>query len=503
MKNIRKTLSSLLYSIPVSYEIHGECDKVVIESVEYDSRKVKDGSVFFCLRGAAVDGHDYAARAYILGCRVFAVEKILDLPGDAVQIVFPNTREALAYVSAQFYGRPAEKMKIIGITGTKGKTTTAFLIKNIFTHHGIKCGYIGTNGCEYGSEHLPTVNSTPESCELHRFFSLMVDYGCEYAVIEVSSQALDNYRVKGIRFDTVIFTNLSRDHIGAGEHSSFEEYREAKHKLFRDYGAGHIIYNANDKNAAYMLENHTPGAELIGYGVGNPCEFSGEGVRSYMDKTSLGIEFDMVRGGVKTGMRLRTPGLFSVYNALAAAAAVSVYGMSAREASDALAVISIPGRSEIVSAVDGVTFVIDYAHNGVSLTDELTVLRSYNPRRLICVFGCIGGRTFERRRELAEAASSLADFTVITSDNPNNEDPEVIIRDVLQYFDTSKPYTTIADREEAVRFAVRIANEGDFVLFAGKGHEDYQLVHGEKVPFCERAIILDEAQKLSAAQTVN
>ncbi len=502
MEKIKKTLSSLLGNIHMSYEIHGESGKVVVDSVEYDSRKVKSGSVFFCLRGAAVDGHDYVSRAYVLGCRVFAVERVLDLPEDSVQIVFPNTREALACVSAEFYGRPAEKMKIIGVTGTKGKTTTAFLIKNIFTHHGIKCGYIGTNGCEFGSEHLPTVNSTPESCELHRLFSLMLDYGCEYAVIEVSSQALDNYRVKGIKFDTVIFTNLSRDHIGAGEHSSFEEYREAKHKLFRDYGAGHIIFNADDRNSAYMLENHTTAAEVISYGVENTCDFLGEDVRSYMDKTSLGIEFDMVSHGVRTGMRLRTPGLFSVYNALAAAATISVYGISPRESSDALAEISIPGRSEIVNAVDGVTFVIDYAHNGLSLTDELTVLRSYNPRRLICVFGCIGGRTYERRRELAEAASTLSDFTVITSDNPNYEDPEEIIRDVLRYFDTSKPYTTIADREEAVRFAVRIAQEGDIVLFAGKGHEDYQLIHGEHVPLCEREIILDEAQKLGTASVM-
>lgn len=485
-------LTDLLSGIKCT--LHGSARGRIIEKIEYNSRLADSKTLFFCMPGARVDGHDFAPQAYDLGCRAFVVERILPMPYDVLQILVSNSREALAYVSAAFYKNPADEMTVIGITGTKGKTTTAILIEEILNSCSINCGYIGTNGVVIGENRYDTINSTPESRELHKYFRLMRERGYTHVVMEVSSQALDHYRVAGIKFHTVIYTNFSEDHIGEGEHASIEEYRDAKHKLFTDYDAKNVIYNIDDPTAEYMINGAT--GRLISYGIDNEAEFRGCDMRPFRAETSLGIDFDVLREGVKTGIRLRTPGNFSVYNGLAAIAAVTCCGISIREAATALKCISIKGRFEIVDAIPGITFIIDYAHNGLSLTRALSVLKEYSPKRLICVFGSVGGRTYVRRRELAEAAASLADYSVITSDNPDFEDPNRIIDDITAYFDSTKLYTTITDREEAVRFAVRIANEGDIVLFAGKGHEDFQLIDGRRVPLVERKIILDEAQKV-------
>ena len=487
-------LDSLLSAYPC--EVHGETSGRVIGKVEYDSRKADGETLFFCLPGARADGHDYAPAAYEAGCRAFVVERILPLPEDAVQFLVKDAREALAYDSARFYGDPAKELTVIGVTGTKGKTTTALLISGILCACGVPCAYIGTNGVVIGGEHFETVNSTPESRELHRFFAMMRDRGFTHVAMEVSSQALDHARVKGIPFDTVIFTNLTEDHVSPTEHATFEEYRDAKRKLFRDYGAKHVIANADDPYTPYMTESVRD--RTVTYGIDAPADYTASSIERYRDETCLGVEFEMTAHGKKTHVRLRQPGRFSAYNGLAAIAAAECAGISAEDAARAAAKLSVRGRMEMVDAIPGITFVIDYAHNGVSLVSALTELRAYGPERLVCVFGCIGGRTYHRRRELAEAASSLADFTVVTSDNPDFEDPRDIIEDVMQYFDRSKLYVTIPDREEAVRFAVRTAKRGDIVLFAGKGHENYQIVRGEKVPFSEKTILLDEAAKALA-----
>jgi len=492
-------LSDLIDHFPC--KIVGDVSQHIIEKIEYRSSDAEHGCLFFCMPGAVRDGHDFAPIAYEAGCRAFVVERTLELPNDSVQIVVDSSRSTLAALSARFFGNPAEKLTLIGITGTKGKTTTSILIQEILCSCGIPCAYIGSNGVIIGDRHFETINTTPESRELQYYFSMMVELGITHVVMEVSSQALNNCRISGLKFHTAIYTNLSRDHIGAGEHATFEEYRNAKRKLFTDYGAENIIYNADDKYSDFMINGAT--AKMVSYAIESKADLVGGYIHSYRDVTSLGIDFDVTRNGIKTGIRLRTPGEFSVYNGLAAIAACSVYGITIRQCADCLRTISISGRFEIVDALDGITFIIDYAHNGISLTNALSVLQKYEPKRLICVFGSVGGRTFVRRRELAEAASALADFSVITSDNPDNEDPDDIIRDILMYFDKSKPYITIADREEAVRFAVRIANEGDIVLFAGKGHETYQLVNGKKVPFSERTIILDEAARVREKVGIN
>ena len=488
-------LQNLISAFPC--EIRGVTLDTEIESLEYDSRKSDAGTIFFCLPGARSDGHDFAMQAYSNGCRAFVLERYLDLPDDAAQLKVSRSREALAFFSAKFFGNPAKNLILVGITGTKGKTTTAIMIREILCRAGLQCAYIGSNGVDIGEDHYETANTTPESRDLHRFFRMMLDKGVTHAVIEVSSQALCNYRIAGIDFDTVIYTNLSPDHIGEGEHSSFEEYRDAKRKLFTDYKSKNIVYNSDDKYAHFMISGAT--ANLVSYSVAAESDFKAENIRPYREKTSLGIDFDVLHDGIRSGVRLRTPGKFSAENGLAAIAAASLLGVSIRQSSDALSSLSIKGRFEIVDAFDEITFIIDYAHNGISLTHALSVLREYSPSRLICVFGTVGGRTFCRRKELAEAASKLADFSIITSDNPDFESPSNIIEDILSYFDKHSPYTVIEDREEAVRFAVNFAEKGDIVLFAGKGHENYQLIKGKKLPFSERAIILDEAAKVSLA----
>jgi UDP-N-acetylmuramoyl-L-alanyl-D-glutamate--2,6-diaminopimelate ligase len=422
------------------------------------------------------------------------VEHPVDLPDDAVQVIVGSSRAALAAFSAKFYGEPAKELTLLGITGTKGKTTTSLLVKEILCSCGICCGYIGSNGVSYQTHYEDTVNSTPESRELHRIFRDMVNAGVTHVIMEVSSQALCTHRVDGLHFDTVLYTNLGRDHISPVEHASVEEYRDAKRRLFTDFDAENIIWNADDEHGPYMVSG-SPG-QHISYAIRNNADFRGSGLRPYRDETSLGIEFELEHGQTRTEVRLRTPGAFSIYNGMAAIAACTRYGVTVQECADALRTISVTGRFEVVDAVPGATFLIDYAHNGMSLTSALTELRAYQPKRLICIFGTVGGRTQERRKELAEAASRCADYSIITSDNPNFENPDAIIAEIVSHMDENALYTTISDRNEAVRFAVRLAEEGDILLFAGKGHETYQLIDGEKIPFSERAIILDESAKI-------
>ena len=488
-------LSKLLETIEYTTLV-GDVNAVSVDRIEYNSRKINAGELFVCLPGAKFDGHSFAKAAYDAGCRAFLCERPVDLPADAVQVATPDTRSALASISATFYGYPAKKLHIIGITGTKGKTTTALLVRSILDGCGIPCAYIGSNGVIINGCHTETVNTTPESREMQHYFRTMVDEGVTHAVIEVSSQALEHNRVQGIDFDVCIFTNLGVDHIGEGEHASVEEYRAAKRKLFTDYKCNTAIFNADDEASYFMTE-----------GVSYPCvsysmkdtdaDFCGGDVSLYRDETSLGIAFDCTYRGETTRVMMRTPGVFSAYNGLAAIAACSVFGVGVQEAADVLARTAVGGRFEVVGGMKGRTFIVDYAHNGMSLTSALGVLKDYEPERLICVFGSVGGRTQGRRRELAEAASALADYVIITSDNPDFEDPSAITDEILSYFDTNVPHEVITDRCEAVKRAVRIAERGDIVLFAGKGHETYQLICGEKVPFCEREIILDECRAVT------
>jgi len=488
-------LSSFVKNIPA--RIYQDRD-IEIERIEYNSRVAREGDLFVCLTGARRDGHEFAPMAYENGVRAFLCERPIDLPYDAVQVVTDDTRAALAIISADFYGRPADKLKVIGITGSKGKTTTALLVKEILCAAGKNCAYIGSNGVIINNKHTETVNTTPESLVLHRYFRMMLDEGVEYAVLEVSSQALMHNRVDGIPFAAVAYTNLSPDdHIGEGEHANYEEYRDAKKRLFESdrFDSPFCIFNADDKEAEYMVSDSR--GELISYsmkGNGKICAYS---PRRYRSETSLGIEFDCSFDGVTIPVKLMSPGEFSAYNGLCAMALCSCFDVSCDFSARVLANTPVQGRFEIVEGTPGVTFIIDYSHSGFSLTKALTTIKEYEPERIICVFGSVGGRTQCRRQELALAASKYADYSIITSDNPDFEDPENVIAEIAFHMGKGAQFECVTDRGEAIRRAVSMARRGDVVLFAGKGHETYQLICGEKVPFSEREVIEEACAALA------
>jgi len=484
-------LDQIIKNIPHTGE--GDVD---IKSIGYNSKAAKEGELFVCLPGARRDGHDFAKGAYDNGARAFLVERELELPDDAVQIITPDTRAALAIVSADFYGRPADKLRIIGITGTKGKTTTALLVAAILNAAGKSCAYIGSNGVTINKKNYETVNTTPESLKLQEYFSIMVSEGVEYAVIEVSSQALVHNRVDGISFEVTAFTNLSPDHIGDGEHADLEEYKNAKKRLFSDFSSKYAVYNADDEASDYMLEGYT--GKRISFSLLESGDICATDPKLYKSETSLGISFECTIGDETVPINLMSPGAFSVYNGMCAVGICQCLGVPADFCASVLERTPVQGRFEIVEGTPGVTFVIDYSHNGISLTKALQTLREYEPRRIICVFGSVGGRTQCRRRELAEAASEYADYCIITSDNPDFEEPENVIREIASHMGNAE-FECITDRADAIKRAVSIAQNGDIVLFAGKGHETYQLICGRKVPFSERQLI----EEACAALAVN
>ena len=357
--------------------------------------------------------------------------------------------------------------------------------------------YIGSNGVKYAEKNLITANTTPESCDLQKYMRDMVDAGIKHLVMEVSSQAIYMNRVCGIEFESAVFTNLYVDHIGGAEHPTFEHYRDCKKKLFTDFSAKNIIYNSDDPYAKFMTAD-TAAKLISGSPSGRNAHISAHNVKNERLEGSLSVGFDISLNDEIHKASAPMPGEFSVANALLATAICLTAGLDIKDIIEKLATVSAEGRFETLSA-GGALFVIDYAHNGASLEAALKAIRAYKPKRLICLFGSVGGRTYGRRQELGEVAAELADLCILTADNPDFEPAESVISDIAKCFkkDGSCPYVSIPDRREAIRFAVANAKEGDVVLLAGKGHENYQLICGKKVPFSEKAIIEEALLELS------
>ncbi len=487
--------------------------KAYIRALCHDSRKAGSGTVFFCLVGKSSDGHTYAASAYRAGCRIFVTEHLLDLPNDALQLEVPNTREALADCAAAFYDHPEADIRIIGLTGTKGKTTTAMLIRSLLCAAHIPCGYIGTCGVDFADEHYETDNSTPESVDIYRYLAMMRDAGMVACAMEISSQALWMKRTRGLVFDTTVFTNLSRDHIGGVEHPDMTHYRACKQMLFSDYPTHAVILNRDDDNTPYMLEEVLKRSTLptiLSFSLGEGATstlptplWTAKNIRPERSGAALGVSFACLRGGVSQGdWFLPMPGRFNVQNVLGAASVVCErFAVSPETVRQALENVSIPGRFEVIThpSVPAV-FIIDYAHNGISLSSVLDALTAYAPHRLIALFGSVGDRTYERRKDLAEAAGTRCDLCILTSDNPASEPPMDIIRAIDKAFPSDAcPRLLIPDRADAIRRAVEIAEAGDVIVLAGKGHEAYQLIGSRKIPFSEKDILWDALEARAGA----
>ncbi len=479
MRAARELLKELEYEV-----LSGSVDINVNELV-YNTAKVTKECLFVCIKGMAFDSHDAAAKAAKDGAIVIVAERPVEVPEGITVVLVKDTRYALALISAAYFDYPAKKLKVIGITGTKGKTTTAFMIRSILEHAGISTGLIGTIETIIGDRHIPADNTTPESYAIQEDFAQMAAAGCKVVVMEVSSQGLKLHRTAGILFDIGIFTNLAPDHIGPGEHENFEEYLECKSRLFRQCKVG--IANIDDEYCRKILDGHT--CELETYGFSGDADLRASKMELISRPGYLGVAYQ-ASGLVNFPVEIDLPGKFSVYNSLVAIAVCRHFDISKEDMLEALKAAKTKGRIEKIKVSDEFTLMIDYAHNAMSLESLLTTLREYHPKRLVCLFGCGGNRSKLRRFEMGEVSGHLADLTVITSDNPRFEEPQAIIDDIkVGMKKTDGAYVEIIDRKEAICYVIEHGQPGDVIVLAGKGHEDYQEIRGVKYPMDERVLI--------------
>lgn len=476
--------------------LEGLYDCVKIPNLEInrlteDSRLATSESVFVCVCGAVADGHAFAPAAYRNGCRVFIAEKPLELPSDATVLLTGKTRKTLASLACRFYGHPSKSMRLFGVTGTKGKTTVAHLIAHLCRESGIPCGYIGTNGIDYGDVHKETKNTTPDAVTLQKTLAEMLENGMQAAVLEVSSQALAQYRADGISFETLLFTNLAPDHIGVGEHADFDDYKACKKRLFTEFSAKNVVYWADDPHASELVGQARCHRHISCSGIDPHADCFLKDVLPVkidgLPKISFSLQY-------KDGTLCATLPLIGDINAQNAALAVTAVGatfpVSHSHLVAALHHARVPGRSEQYLLPNGATVCIDYAHNAFSLQSLLLSFKAYTPRRLLVLFGSVGGRTQLRRREMGEVAASLADAVILTSDNPAHEPPEQIIEEIAQAFQgKNTPCKKIPDRKSAIQYALEQLEAGDVLILAGKGHETYQLIGDEKQYFSEQEIV--------------
>lgn len=462
---------------------------VPVTGLSLNSRTVGHGALFFCLRGAHHDGHDYAMDAYRRGCRHFVVERMLPLPPDASVLVCSSVRKKMAVLSSRYYREPTKGLFLVGVTGTKGKTTTSLMLRELLERCGIPTAYIGSSGVVFGRNRIATENTTPPSPDIYKYLRMILDSGIKTVVLEVSSQALAADRVFGALFSLGVFTNISRDHIGAYEHADMAEYRAAKMKLFTDFSPRQIVLNAEDPFSFDIMERWS-GEECVLYGNGEGSLLKYRKIRQWRKEGRLWTSFylDGVQG--QHEIDLGFAGEHYILDFLAALTSASlISGLPYTDMLSYAPMLSVAGRCEAYAMPSGALTVIDYAHNGASLSAALRGLRPYATKRLLCLFGAVGERTKCRRTDMAVAAERYADFSVITADNPGREDVCTITQEIMAGFADRERCCCIPDREEAIRYLLSLAGEGDVVLLAGKGDENYQLFAEGKGPFCEGKII--------------
>lgn len=490
-KNRNTNLKDLLQN--VDYElIQGSID-VEIADVKYNSKEVQDNDVFVAMVGAFSDAHKFIPDAIKNGAKVIVVEKDVTVGDEITVIKVKNARKAMAYMSAIYFNEPYKELTTIGVTGTAGKTSTTFMLKSMLETAGNKVGLIGTIGALIGDEKIETHNTTPENYEIQKLFRKMVDAGCKYAVMEVSSQGLKMGRVDGFNFDYGVFTNLSNEHIGPNEHESFEEYMQCKSMLFQKCKLG--IINIDDENAQNVIKGHT--CQITTFGLNSKeADLRATNIEFLMEQNFLGMKFD-VTGKINDTFKVAIPGRFSVYNSLCAISIGVQLGLSVDSMKKALEISKVKGRMELVSSNDKYKLIVDYAHNEAEMQNLMSTIEEYHPKRIVCIFGGGGNRAKSRRYDMGEISGKFAGLTVLTEDNPRFEDIDSINQDIIVGLNKSNgKYICIKDRKDAIKYTMQNAQEGDIILLIGKGHEQYQEIKGIQYPWDERKAVKEVEEEL-------
>ena len=475
-------LKELIASIPDAVESKGNID-ITIDDLTMNSRDVTSNGLFFCISGSRVDAHDFAPQAIQNGCTALVVSHFIDTL-DVPQIKVENVRSAMAFIAAVFFGNPAKSLRLIGISGTKGKTTTTYLVKSIMEKAGFKVGLIGTTGNMIGETYIKSTLTTPDSIDLHRTFREMLDEGVEIVCMEVSAHAIDMHRIDGLFFEAACYTNLSQDHLDYFQ--TMEQYFEAKKKFFTSNFALNVSLNIDDETSLRILDDLN--VPYLTYGIRVNSDLYARDI----EISEKGIHFLIQLRNIETfEVSMQMTGMFNVYNALAAASLAMIFGLDVSAIREGLqSVKSVPGRIELLDLSLPYRVILDYSHSPDALENILTTVRTFTKNRLIVLFGCGGDRDQGKRPLMGEIGGRLADFSILTSDNPRMEDPDDILEAIEEGMkQTSGEYVVIENRREAIRYALDMATEGDVVILAGKGHETYQDIRGVKRPFDEKVVV--------------
>ncbi|EOT2957936.1 UDP-N-acetylmuramoyl-L-alanyl-D-glutamate--2,6-diaminopimelate ligase [Clostridium perfringens] len=477
-------LKSLLKGL--DYEVIKGNEESKVQNIRYDNRKIEQGDAFVCVKGFKVDGHSFIGDAIKKGANVLIVQEDVSVQEDITIIKVRDTRKALAIMSSNYFGNPKDKLKIIGITGTNGKTTSAFIIKSILEKAGFMTGLIGTIANYIGNKKVDAVRTTPESYELHELFKNMVDAGVEYCVMEVSSHSLDLDRVYGIQFEEGIFTNLTRDHLDF--HKTFENYYNAKFKLFER--SNHSIINLDDPYGANIvkdIEERGVKTKVSTFSIEKESDFKAFEIKSHSNGSEFKVNLEKVEE-----FYINIPGEYNIYNSLGCIICAHNLNIPMDKIKEGLSDVVIPGRCELVAKDKNLPYsiIIDYAHTPDGLENVLTTVKAFTKNRMISVFGCGGDRDKVKRPQMGKIGCELSDIVIITSDNPRSEEPMDIINDIVKPLNYDN-FVIEVNRKEAIRKAMNMALEGDVIVIAGKGHETYQILKDETIHFDEREVVYD------------
>lgn len=477
-------LKSLLKGL--DYEVIKGNEESKVQNIRYDNRKIEQGDAFVCVKGFKVDGHSFIGDAIKKGAKTLIVQEDVSVQEDITIIKVRDTRKALAIMSSNYFGNPKDKLKIIGITGTNGKTTSAFIIKSILEKAGFMTGLIGTIANYIGNKKVDAVRTTPESYELHELFKNMVDAGVEYCVMEVSSHSLELDRVYGVQFEEGIFTNLTRDHLDF--HKTFENYYNAKFKLFER--SNHSIINLDDPYGANIvkdIEERGVKTKVSTFSIEKESDFKAFEIKSHSNGSEFKVNLEKVKE-----FSINIPGEYNIYNSLGCIMCAYNLNIPMNKIKEGLSDVVIPGRCELVAKEKNLPYsiIIDYAHTPDGLENILSTVKAFTRNRMISVFGCGGDRDKVKRPQMGKIGCELSDIAIITSDNPRSEEPMDIINDIVKPLNYDN-FVIEVNRKEAIRKAMNMALEGDVIVIAGKGHETYQILKDETIHFDEREVVYD------------